>query len=242
MRIFTLVSAIAAGSIAFAPIATAGKRCAPQLDHIIVMGVRLGVTLRPNPVLIEINLDSPPAWFSDPRPGSMSNLAGHHDIVGVALDRNLNNPMQSASRYNNFKDAVAQWLDGPDAPEALCGFNGFARHISPSLSIYAPRVIAKDGFGNEIRMAFERSTGAMTIREIVDANGNSFPSSYDKNAFNMDFLKNYDAAVAYARLLENAGGIQVSYSSEKNVGSKAHWQVSCTGDEGARMACLVHSE
>ena len=117
---------IATACSALANAALAGKRCARHV-YITLMGIRLNLATSADSVLIEINLDSPPAGFADLRPGLLGNLVGHHDIVGIALDRNLNNPMQSDARYNNFEDAVARWLGGTDAPEAFCGFNRRSR-------------------------------------------------------------------------------------------------------------------
>ena len=242
MRIFSLIFAIAAASSLCADEAFASKPCSQENDHITIMGVRLGLAAKPNPVLIEINLDSPPASFSDPPAGFYSNLAGHHEIVGVALDRNFSNPMLSDARYNNFEDAVARWLGGTDAPEAFCGFNRFTRQMSNSFSIYASILVAKDGFGNEIRMLYDRNTGEMTIRDISDSNGRPFPSRYEKNVFTASFSKDHSAALAYAGLLENAG-VRVSYIGAAKISSAAKWRVSCNPEAaGVRMACQVRSD
>ncbi len=205
----------------------------------------------------EINLDLPPTGFPDPSVGG--NASGHHDIVGIALDRNFSNSMQNDLRFNNFHDAIDNWLRGPDAPEALRGFVSLVSRITSvsiqvpavvgdagvglgwNLSEYLIRVVAKDGFGNEIRMTFDPKTGTLTINEIVGPNGNPFPSKFQEQ-FNTS-LPGASAAEAYAGSLENAG-VQVSYGSGGGGGysTTRWWQVSCTRIGDGPMSCVTFPE
>lgn len=111
-------------------------------------------------------------------------------------------------------DSVARWLDRADAPDAFCGFHSFAYGSKRSLSINAPRVIAKDGFGSEIRMSFDRTTGVMCIDEVVDVTGQAFPSRYDTAAFTTRLCSDHSAALAYAELTENSG-VRVRYIGQR---------------------------
>ena len=205
----------------------------------------------------EFNLDSPPTGFSDPPVGG--NETGHHNIVGIALDRNFNNPMQNDLRFNNFDLAINNWLRGPDAPEALRGYVSLVNRVTGAtirvpavigdaglgltwnLSEYLIRVVAKDGFGNQILMSFDPKTGLLTIIGIIGPNGNPFPSKFQEQ-FSTS-LPGENAAQSYAGSLENAG-IQVSHGSGGGGGIRVTtwWQVSCTRTGGGPMTCITFPE
>jgi len=204
----------------------------------------------------EINLDSPPAGFSDPSVGG--NLSGHHDIVGIALDRNFSNPTQNDFRFNNFENSISNWLSGPNAPDELRGFVSFVSRIT-SVSIQVPavvgdpglglswnpseyliRVVAKDGFGNEIRMTFDPKTGILTITGIVGPNGNPFPSKF-QDQFSTSF-PDQNLAGSYVGGLENSG-IQVSHGTGGGgISTTRWWQVSCTRTGNGPMTCITFPE
>jgi len=201
----------------------------------------------------ELDLDNPPTGFSDPPVGG--SQTGHHDAVGVAVDRSFSNPLQSARRFRNFEDAIENWLEGPDAPEALRALRSLASRIT-SVAIQVPAVVgdaglglswnpseirmkvtAKDGFGNQIRMTLDPKTGVLTINKIEDRDGNPFPSR-DDNAFGLNF-PNQDEARVYAGLLENAG-VQVTHSGviPGNGGRGRYVEVRCSTGDGIQ-ACSV---
>ena len=207
----------------------------------------------------EFNLDSPPTGFSDPPVGG--NETGHHNIVGIALDRNFSNPSLHDYRFRNFERAINDWLRGPDAPEALRGFVRLTSRIN-SVSIQVPavigdagfglgwnpseyliQVIVKDGFGNEIRMIFNPKTGELVIMDIADRNGRPFPSKYENGTFRTDFGHDRGAAETYLGLLENAG-IQVGYGSGSGgtISSTTWWQVTCWRIGDGRMTCTAYRE
>ena len=207
----------------------------------------------------EFNLDSPPTGFSDPP--LRGNKAGHHNIVGIALDRNSSDPFLNHARFRNFERAINAWLRGPDAPEALRGFVRLISQIN-SVSIQVPavigdagfglgwnpseyliQVIVKDGFGNEIRMIFNPKTGELVIMDIADRNGRPFPSKYENGTFRTDFGHDRGAAETYLGLLENAG-IQVGYGSGSGgtISSTTWWQVTCWRIGDGRMTCTAYRE
>ena len=208
---------------------------------------------------IEINLDSPPIGFSDP-PISSGNVSGHHDIVGIALDRNFSNPMQNDFRFNNFAQSIDNWLRGPDVPADLRGFVSLVSRVTSAniqipmgpvgdagaglswnLSEYLIRVVVKDGFDNKILMTFDPKTGVLTINQILSSNGNPFPSKF-QDQFSTSF-PDQNLAGNYVGALENAG-IQVSHGSGGGGGIRATswWQVTCVRTGNGPMTCVTFAE